>query len=90
MQDNEELDRDPPAYTPYRLRLTLDVAYDLGGESADEMRNRLYQMVKRAIGEGLLTGYTEATVEEYSVEVKEIPEPLYESEAKDLLTFSPA
>ncbi len=76
--------RDPPAYTPCRLRLTLDVAYDLGGESADEMRNRLYQMVERAIGDGLLTGYTEATVEEHSVEVKEMPEPLSE---EDLAKF---
>lgn len=77
--------RDPPAYTPCRLRLTLDVTYDLAGESADEMRNRLCQVVEMAVGNGLLTGHTEATVEEHLVKVKEIPEPLTEKELADFM-----
>ncbi|MCZ2113657.1 MAG: hypothetical protein LC131_07465, partial [Anaerolineae bacterium] len=77
--------RDPPAYTPCRLLLTLDVTYDLAGESADEMRNRLCQVVEMAVGNGLLTGHTEATVEEHLVKVKEIPEPLTEKELADFM-----
>ncbi|GIK44980.1 MAG: hypothetical protein BroJett012_08830 [Betaproteobacteria bacterium] len=77
--------RDPPAYAPCRLRLTLDVTYDLAGESADEMRDRLCRMVEMAIDNGLLTGHTEATVEEHSVKVREIPEPLTEKELADFM-----
>lgn len=76
---------DPSAYAPCRLRLTLDVTYDLAGESADEMRNRLCQVVEMAVGNGLLTGHTEATVEEHLVKVKEIPEPLTEKELADFM-----
>jgi hypothetical protein len=54
-----------------RIRLTLDVTYRLNGENIAEMQKNLRRMVERAIGEGLLTGETDAEVDEYSMEVKE-------------------
>lgn len=52
-----------------QLRLTLDVSYCLNGETAAAMRLLLSKLVYRAIGEGLLTGESEAEVEEYSIKV---------------------
>ena len=48
-----------------KVRLTLDVTYDLNGENATEMVGRLRRMCERAIGEGMLTGETDAEVDEY-------------------------
>lgn len=57
-----------------RLRLVLDVTYDLNGEDTNIMKRRLYRAVEYAIGEGLLTGSTSAEVDEYSMDVAEFPE----------------
>lgn len=50
-----------------KVRLTLDVTYSLNGENATEMVGRLERMCERAIGEGMLTGETDAEVEEHSM-----------------------
>lgn len=63
-----------------KVRLVLDVTYGLNGVDADAMRDRLYSMVERAIGNGMLTGSTDATVDEYSMDVRVAPEPLEEAE----------
>lgn len=57
-----------------RIRLTLDVTYDLNGENAVEMQKNLRRMAERAIGEGLLTGESDAEVDQYSMEVTEFPD----------------
>lgn len=66
-------------------RLTLDVSYQLNGVPPEEMRRLLNSLVERAVGEGLLTGHTAATVEEYSMSVVMLPEPLDEDELTDLM-----
>lgn len=63
-----------------RVRLTLDVTYDLNGVGAEAMRDRLYRMCVRAIGDGMLTGETDATVEEYSMVAALVAKPLTEEE----------
>lgn len=60
------------------VRLTLDVTYSLNGENVTEMASRLRKMCERAIGEGMLTGATDAEVEEYSMDVVIQPEPMSE------------
>jgi hypothetical protein len=57
-----------------RLRLVLDVEYNPNGESIEEMRNNLRQLVERAVGEGLLTESSNAEVDRYSVDVFHHPE----------------
>lgn len=51
-----------------RVRLVLNVDYDLNGVDPEEMASRLRGMVYCAIGEGLLTGDTSATVSAYTVD----------------------
>lgn len=68
-----------------QLRLTLDVTYDLNGENATEMVSRLRKMCERAIGEGMLTGSSDAEVDEYSMEVEIMPEVLPEEDIADLM-----
>lgn len=63
-----------------KMRLTLDVTYSLNGENASEMASRLRRMCERAIGEGMLTGETDAEVEVYSMDAVIQPEPLSEDE----------
>lgn len=63
---------------PVRIRLVLDVAYNLNGEAADAMIQRLQDMCMYAIGNGMLTGESEAEVENYSINAKRLPEPLDE------------
>lgn len=74
-----------PAPETVNVRLTLDVTYDLNGENAVEMVSRLRKMCERAIGEGMLTGETDAEVEEYSMDVVIPPEPLSEEEIADFM-----
>lgn len=62
------------------VRLTLNVMYSLNGENATEMVSRLRKMCERAIGEGMLTGETDAEVEEYSMDAVIQPEPMSEDE----------
>jgi hypothetical protein len=56
-----------------RLRLVLDVEYNLNGERIEQMKGFLRKLVEHAVGEGLLTGYSSAEVDEYSVNVFEHP-----------------
>ena len=67
------------------LRLTLDVTYDLNGENAVEMVKNLRRLCERAIGEGMLTGESDAEVEEHSMEVVIQPEDLTEDELADFM-----
>ena len=67
------------------LRLTLDITYDLKGENAGEMAKNLRRMCERAIGEGILTGESDAEVEEDSMEVVIQPEELTEDELADFM-----
>lgn len=69
-----------PASETVKVRLTLDVTYSLNGENATEMVSRLRKMCERAIGEGMLTGETDAEVEEHSMDAVIQPEPLSEDE----------
>lgn len=62
------------------VRLTLDVTYDLNGENAVEMLRNLELMCQRAIGNGMLTGESDAEVESYEVKVFVKPKPLDEDE----------
>lgn len=57
-----------------KVRLTLDVTYNLNGESAAEMASRLREMCERSIGEGMLTGATDAELDEYAINVEIQPE----------------
>lgn len=61
------------------LRLTLDVDYDLNGESISSMKTLLDNGLNSAIGNGLLSGHTEAEVisHEYTIKVIE-PTPATE------------
>ena len=61
-----------------RVRLVLDVDYILNGETAPEMASRLLSMCRRAFGEGLLSGETNAEVEDYSISATVQPDPLDE------------
>ncbi len=61
-----------------KVRLTLDVTYTLNGETAADMARRLRRMCERAVGEGMLTGETDAEVEDYSLDAAIQPEPLSE------------
>ncbi len=68
-----------------KVRLTLDVTYDLNGENATEMVGRLRRMCERAIGEGMLTGETDAEVDKYSMDAVIQPEPLSEAELANFM-----
>lgn len=56
-----------------KLRLTLDVTYDLQGVGTEEMQARLHAMVQNAVSEGMLTGDTPAEVEAWETHVTEVP-----------------
>lgn len=55
-----------------KLRLTLDVEYELNGTDPKYAKNTLYALVFRAVGEGLLTLHSDAEVENYEYLVEEI------------------
>lgn len=57
-----------------KLRLTVDITYDLNGEDPGVLERYLEEMVSRAIGDGLLTGASDAEVETHEVRVDEVPE----------------
>lgn len=71
--------------TTKKIRLTLDVEYDLNGVAVEEMSALLLRMVERAIGEGLLSGHTEAEVNEYAMDTEILPEQLTEKEVADFM-----
>jgi hypothetical protein len=52
-----------------RFQLVLDVTYNDNGVPENDLRRMLGNVVTHAIDEGLLTGNTEAEVEEYSYRV---------------------
>lgn len=54
-----------------KLRLTLDVEY-AEVEDVTFLENALYDLVLRAVGEGLLTGCSEAEVDSYTYKVEEM------------------
>lgn len=54
-----------------KLRLTLDVEYIPNGVDAQWLKDNLMNVASRAIGEGLLTGDSEAEVETYLIKVTE-------------------
>ena len=56
----------PKAAATAHIRLTLDVRYDLDGESAERLRRGLDALPGFLVGEGLLTSdYSPATVSEW-------------------------
>lgn len=75
-----------PAAESVNLRLTLDVVYYLNGENATEMVSQLSRLCEQAIGEGMLTGESDAEVEEYSMDVVIQPDPLSEDELANFMS----
>lgn len=63
-----------PDASARRLRLTLEVDYDLHGETMESMNQNLERLVEMAVGEGLLSGGTDAEVAQYGFEVDEVNE----------------
>ena len=55
-----------------KLRLTLDVEYELNGTDPKYVEHALNSLVFRAVGEGFLTSYSDAEVENYEYRVEEI------------------
>lgn len=64
---------------PTRIRLTLDVDYDLNGVDPEVLAAKLSSIADLASGEGLMSGDTEATVESWSATVTVNPPLLPES-----------
>ena len=57
---------------PLHLRLTIDIVYELNGETEARMRNLLGAMVGHAIENGLITGDSKATYVSYADRVERI------------------
>lgn len=55
------------------FHLNLQVKYQLNGEPAEALAQRLERAAQFAIGDGLLTGSTAAEVNEFTVKVEEVP-----------------
>lgn len=75
----------PPAKETFKARLTLDVTYTLNGENSVEMISRLRRMCEQAIGEGMLTGESDAEVEQHSIDVVIRPEPISEEKLSSFM-----
>ena len=54
------------------LRLTLDVTYDPASVDVATLKSLLEDLPRRAAGEGLMSGYSDATVDEWNAEVEEV------------------
>lgn len=54
------------------FKVTLNVEIDPQGESTPDLIMQMQRVVSNAVNNGLLTGNTAATVEQYSSSVKEI------------------
>lgn len=54
------------------FRLTLNVAFDPQGETANDLKRRMCRVVKDALNNGTLTGDSGATVERFDFEVQQI------------------
>lgn len=85
VEDGEAILREKLPPETVTARLVLDVTYALNGEDAKALLARLEEMVRRAIGEGMLTGSTAAEVEEHSMTVSLAPQPLDEDEVADFM-----
>lgn len=68
------------------IELKLNVRYALNGENATEMVRRLQRMVEIAMGEGLLTGESDAEVVEHDLAVRIKPQPIAEEDLTDFFT----
>lgn len=55
------------------LELKLQISYDLDGDSLKAMKLRLQDVVDNAMGRGIVTGDGPATVDEYRVDITELP-----------------
>lgn len=55
-----------------KLRLTIEVEYDLNGESVQTLKSYLFDLADRAAGEGMLTGCTDAEIVAWSANVDEV------------------
>ncbi|KKN98451.1 hypothetical protein LCGC14_0145600 [marine sediment metagenome] len=53
-----------------KLRMQLDVTYELNGVREENLKARLLSMVDRAIGDGLLTGDSPAEVTNWKIEIQ--------------------
>ncbi len=58
-----------------KLRLVLDVTYNDNGVAEETLRRLLGNVVVLAVREGLLTGETEAEVENHAYRVETVPQP---------------
>lgn len=56
-----------------KLRLVLDIAYDLNGVPLDELKANLEGVVTHAMGVGLITGGTAAEVKTHEYLIRERP-----------------
>jgi len=56
-----------------QFRLIFNVTFEPNGVSNAELIGNMEQMVRHAMGEGLLTGETEAEIETYDFDIEEIP-----------------
>lgn len=61
------------------LRLIIDVTYDDAGVPVEVLKGILKDIPKRAANEGLLSGYTPATVDRWSYRIEEIDDLAIES-----------
>lgn len=67
------------------VRLTVDVTYDLNGETVAVMVQQLEGMVDYAMDNGMLTGSTAAAVKVHSVKTAILQAPLSESDLADFM-----
>lgn len=56
-----------------KIKLMMEVDYDLNGVSPDDLASWLKDAAQRAVGEGMLTGSTEAEVVSYSIATQIAP-----------------
>lgn len=80
----ELCEADPNSRAQVTMRLVLDVTYTPNGVDVASLQSMLESMCTRAIGNGMLTGHTEAEVDSYSADIRTLPEPLSED---DLASF---
>lgn len=55
------------------ILITVAVTVELNGERPQDIRQHMQQSFARAIGNGALTGYTEAEVDNYELAVQSVP-----------------
>ena len=55
-----------------KLRLTIDVEYELNGAQQKTLENLLHEIADDASGDGYMTGDTEATVKHWSAKVTKV------------------